>query len=793
MMAGVQTNHWEYEEESFYRDKLQQVFNNIDRDHDGTITREELHQYCEGDQFEDAITTLDLEKSGSISFEQFYACFKAVIPMLKVQQPAISTPLHNMGPSYVAETEDDESKMVVEWVSIMRKFSIDSDSPLFQSKELQELIGQLEHQSPHLLDTMEQVISYLHADWQQLKKDCDNLQHKLKRESHHTAKQAQECDEVLKEQLEKEREAFVAKERQMKSKLNKQLREKEDYILQVLAQKRKLEEQLNEKEKEHVSLQQLNKELESEIKYKEDIISSSHSTPTLKQQHTVTTPIISVNSLEKKKEELLMSWMSRSNYSYSEAESEESCDEGPVSPTHLHPTSFLSPLHESELNKSAVSLAEEIEQLDDEKQGDSPPVVPHIQPQSNDETSLDQSPVHSSHQDEGQLAVTVGELSTSWSPQVNQSPLQSPSGSNSRGPSPTPYLESSDSSRESPIPTSHDHQKKVYRSYPHKQKQSRSHDQGGYVSHDQRSHYKVKRSQSIQITSSKPLYSTTRNFSCPDMFGLQAYGHQPHYHGKSGGSISAVWDDHHHDNCASVDSIHIRSLSDQQHTPLRRRSSITGTTMLPVVTEESRPQSYSPPSHVYKVVYLGNSGVGKSSVIRWFSSGSFQPGTESTIGMDYITHTVTVDNKQVLLQLWDTAGQERFGPITAVYCRRADAFILVYDITNRDSFVGIRGWTDVIKATLRDGSSVLLLIGNKRDVPHGDRQVSTREGEKLAEQLGALFMETSARSGDNVMRSHEQLTRKLLEREEEIISETKLLHSLYLNPVETLNKRKCFC
>ena len=66
-------------------------------------------------------------------------------------------------------------------------------------------------------------------------------------------------------------------------------------------------------------------------------------------------------------------------------------------------------------------------------------------------------------------------------------------------------------------------------------------------------------------------------------------------------------------------------------------------------------------------------------------------------GMDYITRTVTVDSKQVLLQLWDTAGQERFGPITAVYCRRADAFILVYDITNRDSFVGIRGWVDVIK------------------------------------------------------------------------------------------------
>ena len=127
-MAGVQTSHWEDEEESLYRDKLQQVFNKMDRDHDGTITREELRQYCDGDQLEDAIIALDLDKTGSISFEQFYACFKAVTPILnRAQQPNFSTPLHGMAPAYVVETEDE-----VEWESIMKKFSIDTDSPLFQ-------------------------------------------------------------------------------------------------------------------------------------------------------------------------------------------------------------------------------------------------------------------------------------------------------------------------------------------------------------------------------------------------------------------------------------------------------------------------------------------------------------------------------------------------------------------------------------------------------------------------------------------------------------------------------------
>jgi len=292
---------------------------------------------------------------------------------------------------------------------------------------------------------------------------------------------------------------------------------------------------------------------------------------------------------------------------------------------------------------SSVSLAEEFEQLDDENQGDSPPVVLHL-PQSNDETSLDQSPVHLSQQDNGLL--TVGVQSTSWSPLVNQSPLQSPSGSNSHEPSPTPYLESSDSSRESPIPKLHD---KLYRTHDQKQKPIRSHDQQGR-SHDQQSrshdkqgrshdqlskshdqkgsshdeqhgsndeqygsndeqhgshgqHYHVvyrahdpsERSLNMPPITSNQLYTTPESFSCPNLSSLQTYGNE---HGNTDDSMSAIWDDHHHDNCASMDSIHIRSLSGQQHTPLARRSTII-TTTLPAVTEEVTP---SPPSHVYKVM-----------------------------------------------------------------------------------------------------------------------------------------------------------------------------------------------
>ena len=130
MMAGVRTRHWEDEGDPFYRERLFQIFSKIDKDHDSSITRDELRQYCEDNQLnDDAITALDVNQDGNISFEEFYACFKKVTPTIDslAPRPVFSTPLNNMATAYVLETGDEE-----EWESIMKKFSINSDSPLFQ-------------------------------------------------------------------------------------------------------------------------------------------------------------------------------------------------------------------------------------------------------------------------------------------------------------------------------------------------------------------------------------------------------------------------------------------------------------------------------------------------------------------------------------------------------------------------------------------------------------------------------------------------------------------------------------
>ena len=275
---------------------------------------------------------------------------------------------------------------------------------------------------------------------------------------------------------------------------------------------------------------------------------------------------------------------------------------------------------------SAISLAEEFEQLDNEK-GDSPPVVLHLQPQSNDETSLDQSPVHSSRQDDRQLVVAVGQSSSSWSPVQNHSPLLSPSCSNSCGLS--PYLESPDDSRESPIPQSHDNSARLYRSHDQKLKQTGSHDQlnrshdrhsglhdqynashdqyhGSHdelsASHNRRTQYQTNKSLSIPYASDQ-LYGTPESSSCPNLSMLQM---DEHHLSNTSGGMSAVWDDHYHDNCASVDSIplHVKNSSGQhQHAPSARRSALI--TTLPAVTEESGSfqRSFSPASHIYKVMF----------------------------------------------------------------------------------------------------------------------------------------------------------------------------------------------
>ncbi|NXW00133.1 RAB44 protein, partial [Fregetta grallaria] len=157
------------------------------------------------------------------------------------------------------------------------------------------------------------------------------------------------------------------------------------------------------------------------------------------------------------------------------------------------------------------------------------------------------------------------------------------------------------------------------------------------------------------------------------------------------------------------------------------------------------------PDHIFKVVFVGNSGVGKSSFIHRFCYDRFLAELNATIGIDYQVKSLMVDNTQVALQLWDTAGQERFRSITKQYFRKADGILVMYDITAECSFTAVRNWMSSVQEGIEDGA-VVFLLGNKMDAAQREtRNVPKVEGERLAKEYKAVFYECSAMTGYNIM------------------------------------------
>ncbi|KAJ8249936.1 hypothetical protein COCON_G00231520 [Conger conger] len=170
------------------------------------------------------------------------------------------------------------------------------------------------------------------------------------------------------------------------------------------------------------------------------------------------------------------------------------------------------------------------------------------------------------------------------------------------------------------------------------------------------------------------------------------------------------------------------------------------------------------PDRLFKIVLVGNSSVGKTSLLRRFCDDCFHPGTAATVGIDYSVKTVTVENSRVALQMWDTAGQERYRSITKQFFRKVDGVVVMYDITAEQSFTAVRDWL----SSVRDGAGddiPIMLLGNKTDRP-GEREVEPRAGERLAKECHFIFYECSALSGHNVTESMVHLAMILKEQED---------------------------
>ncbi|XP_052800397.1 EF-hand calcium-binding domain-containing protein 4B-like isoform X4 [Mya arenaria] len=176
---------------------------------------------------------------------------------------------------------------------------------------------------------------------------------------------------------------------------------------------------------------------------------------------------------------------------------------------------------------------------------------------------------------------------------------------------------------------------------------------------------------------------------------------------------------------------------------------------------------------IFKVVFVGDSGVGKSSFIHRFCTGNFRPSFAATIGVDFQIRSMNIDCQVIVLQLWDTAGQERFRSITKQYFRKADGVVIMYDSTSETTFTNVRNWMDSVKEGASE-DAVLLLLGNKSDLSEDDdkKAIKMKDGSHLADEFGTLFYETSALNGENVKESMEAMARLLKDKEDKQIEKS---------------------
>ncbi|KAI9477927.1 MAG: GTP-binding protein [Benjaminiella poitrasii] len=160
--------------------------------------------------------------------------------------------------------------------------------------------------------------------------------------------------------------------------------------------------------------------------------------------------------------------------------------------------------------------------------------------------------------------------------------------------------------------------------------------------------------------------------------------------------------------------------------------------------------------YLFKLVLIGDSGVGKSNLLSRFTTNEFSLESKSTIGVEFATKNIEIEKQSIKAQIWDTSGQERYRAITGAYYRGAVGALVVYDITRRNSFQNISHWLKELREHA-DSKIVIMLVGNKVDLSETSRAVTTEEGVDLAQQDGFLFMETSALDATNVENAFEKV------------------------------------
>ena len=196
---------------------------------------------------------------------------------------------------------------------------------------------------------------------------------------------------------------------------------------------------------------------------------------------------------------------------------------------------------------------------------------------------------------------------------------------------------------------------------------------------------------------------------------------------------------------------------------------------------------------LFKLILIGDSSVGKSNILLQHLKGQFDPNSKATVGVEFGTKNIEINNKKIKIQIWDTAGQERYRSITSAYYRGAKGAFIVYDITRKETFDNIDKWVADLKNNGDDNISIVL-IGNKSDLDE-KREVSKEEGVQKSEEFKTAFMETSALNGDNIDKAFDELIEQIYQNNCSMIDDGDKVEieekGVNLNEENEDNKNKC--
>ncbi len=195
---------------------------------------------------------------------------------------------------------------------------------------------------------------------------------------------------------------------------------------------------------------------------------------------------------------------------------------------------------------------------------------------------------------------------------------------------------------------------------------------------------------------------------------------------------------------------------------------------------------------LFKLILIGDSCVGKSNILLKYLKNQFNENSKTTIGVEFGTKNIIINNKRIKIQIWDTSGQERYRSITSAYYKGAKGALIVYDITRKNTFDNIDKWITDLKLN-GDKNICIIILGNKSDLID-KREINKNDGIKKAEMYKTAFLETSALNGDNISKAFDELIEQIVINNKNIFqddNENEIDKGINLNDEKNNNNKKC--